>query len=217
MIKSIKGKYLLTKHIQQNFWLYIICIFCLCTGFVLGVYTVKYMTDFEKSNLLNYLVGFTKSDALNSLDYKMILIQTIKNNIPVILFLWFLGLTLIGIPVILVIDVIKGFTIGFTVTFLTNSMGIKGVWMSLLGILPQNILYIPCIIVASVLAMEFSIMILKDSSKKAWTYNIHYKAASYSMFFIAIAVIMFLGFAFETYVTPNVIKLVAFSAGSAFI
>ncbi|MCS4476833.1 hypothetical protein JQ032_18355 [Clostridium botulinum] len=33
---------------------------------------------------------------------------------------------MIGIPVILIIDVIKGFTIGFTTSFIVNGLGMKG-------------------------------------------------------------------------------------------
>lgn len=106
------------KHFQNNLWLYILSSVCMCTGVVLGVYTVKYMSSFEKSDLLSYLTSFAKADSLKSINYHQVLIEAIKNNIPFIAVVWFLGLTMIGIPIILLLDVLKGFTVGFTVTFL---------------------------------------------------------------------------------------------------
>ncbi len=101
------------------------------------------MGSFEKGDLLSYVESFSKSISSNGIDSKSILFEAIKNNITLIIAIWFLGLTMIGIPVILIIDVIKGFTIGFTTSFIVNGLGMKGIWMSLLGVLPQNLIYIP--------------------------------------------------------------------------
>lgn len=205
---------IINKHIQNNFWLYIISLLCICTGIVLGIYSVRYMGSFEKSDLLSYLKNFNSSIGSGNINYKSIFIETIKSNISVLAAVWFLGLTMIGIPVILIIDIIKGFTIGFTISFIINGMGIKGMWFSLLGVLPQNIIYIPCMIFASVLAMEFSLTILKDKTNKQWVSNIWIRITSYSFSFILLLAVMFIGFCMEAYITPNMIKFVVASIGS---
>lgn len=202
---------LINRHIKNNFWLYVISLLCLFTGIVLGIYSVRYMGEFEKSDLVNYLKNFTTTIDSGSVNYKSILFQTLKNNIPVILAVWFLGLTMIGIPIILIIDIIKGFTIGFSISFIISEMGIKGIWISLLGVLPQNIIYIPCIILSSVFAMEFSLMIFKDRSKVQWKSHILVSITSYSISFLIVAMIMCIGFFMEAYLTPNMIKFVAVS------
>lgn len=208
-MKVVFFKELIANHLQNNLWLYILSAICLCTGIVLGVYTVKYMSSFEKSDLLNYLSSFIKTYNSKSINYNQLFFETIKNNIPIILIVWFLGLTMIGIPIILVVDVLKGFTLGFTVTFFVNGMGFKGIWLALLSVIPQNIIYIPCIIIGSVLAMEFSLMLIKDNGKKRWTKGILSRIMSYSLVFVIIAVCMFAGLSFETYITPNIIKAIA--------
>lgn len=198
----------INRHIQENFWLYIISLLCICTGIVLGIYSVKYMGTFEKGDLLSYMENFKNSISSNGVDSKSILFETIKNNITLIIGIWFLGLTMIGIPVILILDVIKGFTIGFTTSFIVNGLGIKGIWMSLLGVVPQNLIYVPCIIFASVLAMEFSIHILRDKNNKGFQNGVWIKVTSYSFSFLFVTIIMFVGFLMESYITPNMIKLV---------
>lgn len=210
-IKKITSN--LNEHIKNNFWLYMTSLLCICVGAVIGIYTVRYMGNFEKNDLLNYLVNFSNSITADSVKYKTVLFETIKNNIPIILAIWFLGLTIIGIPVILIIDGIKGFTLGFTISFIIKGLGIKGITLVLLGILPQNIIYIPIVIISSVVAMEFSIMMLKDKVNKQWTINVSTKVATYSGAFLFMSLIMFIGFLTEAYLTPNLVKLVLNNMG----
>ncbi len=208
---------ILNKHVQSNFWLYVISLLCVCTGIVLGMYSVRYMGSFEKSDLLNYLKDFSTTVNSGNINYKSIFLETVKSNIPVLVALWFLGLTMIGIPIILIIDIIKGFTIGFTISFVINGMGIKGMWFSLLGILPQNIIYIPCVVFMSVLAMEFSMTILKDKGNIPWSSNIWVRVTSYSFSFLLITTVMLIGFFMECYVSPNMIKFIVAGIGSLLI
>lgn len=198
----------LKKHFEKNFLLYIISLLCIFTGIILGMYFVKYMGSVETGKLESYMQEFVKSFLSNKVSYKSIFLQTLKNNLPVMIVLWFLGLTMIGIPMILIIDIIKGFTVGFSISFFVNSMGVKGVWVSLSSVILQNIIYIPCILFCSVLAMEFSLMLFKNNFKSRWSSSALSNVASYSLIFLMSFLFMFMGFLLETYVTPNILKII---------
>ena len=198
---------LLNSHFENNFWLYIVSVFCIFLGIVLGIFTVKYMGPVEKEQLTTYLAGFTSSLNGKNIIYKDIFFQSLKNNLPIIIGIWFLGLTMIGTPLILIIDIIKGYTLGFTMSFIIKGVGVKGIWITLLGILPQNIIYIPCMMFASVSAMEFSIAFFKNNMYKHWASSIFGRIASYSLIFVGIFIVMCLGFILESYVTPFFIKM----------
>ncbi|MCJ7688711.1 MAG: stage II sporulation protein M [Clostridiaceae bacterium] len=204
----------INKHIQQNFWLYMISILCVFTGIILGIYGVKYMGDYERNDLLNYLTNFTDPSNTGGISYKLIFTQSIKNNLPVIIFLWFLGLTIVGLPVILIIDVLKGFTVGFTFSFMISGISNNGIGVAILGVLPQNLIYIPCIIFASVVSMEFSIMLVKNKFSKQWTSSISSKIIYYSVIFILIIILLFIGIIIESYIAPYFVKRLINSLGS---
>lgn len=204
----------INKHIQENYWLYIISILCVFTGIILGIYSVKYMGEFERNDLVNYLVNFTDPSNTSGISYKLIFFQSIKNNLPVIIFLWFLGLTIIGLPIIIIIDLLKGFTVGFTFSFMISGLGKSGIGIAILGVLPQNIVYIPCIIFASVVSMEFSIMLLKNKFNKQWTSSISSRIIYYSVIFIVIIVFLFIGIIIESYIAPYFIKNLINNLGS---
>jgi len=204
----------ITKHIQENLWLYIISILCVFTGIILGMYSVKYMGEFEQNDLVNYLTSFIDPSNANGISYKLIFLQSIKNNLPVIIFLWFLGLTIVGIPIILIIDLVKGFTLGFTFSFMISGLGKSGIGIAILGVLPQNIIYIPCIIFASVVSMEFSIMLLKDKFNKQWTSSLSSRVIYYSVIFILIIILLFIGIIIESYIAPYFVKNLINNLGS---
>jgi stage II sporulation protein M len=198
---------LINRHFENNFWIYIISVFCVFLGIVLGVYTVKYIGTVEKQQLITYLSGFSTSIGQKNIIYKDIFFQSIKNNLPLIVGIWFLGLTMIGAPVILIIDVVKGYTLGFTISFIIKGIGINGIWISILAVLPQNIIYIPCLMFASVSAIEFSLNFFKNNMYKHGTSNIFARISSYTLRFIGIFVVMSFGFVLEAYVTPYFVKI----------
>lgn len=204
----------INEHFRKNIGLYMICFICIIIGIAVGIYSVKYMGTFQKTDLKSYINNFRTSILSNKIQYKSVFFETLRNNSIIITAIWFLGLMIIGIPIILLIDFIKGFTFGFAIGFLINDLGAKGGLMCLLGILPQNIIYFPCIIIASVISMEFSLILIKDNNK--WIRSIWLRIASYTVRFIIIIIVMFLGFIIEAYVSPNLIKLVASNIGSVY-
>lgn len=203
----------LMQHIKDNYHLYIFTIASLTIGMLIGIYVVKYMDNLKKTDLAGYLKSFTQTLNVNSIDYQAIFMEAVKNNIPLIILIAILGVTFIGVPIILFIDVIKGFTIGFTISFMINSMGYKGIGVVLAGIVPQNIIYIPCFVLSSVIALSISLDILKRKINKRINLNKNYSVGSYILSNVFIILLMFIGFTIEAFLTPNLIKLIVINNG----
>jgi stage II sporulation protein M len=199
--------YTLNRHFQENLWLYIISLLSICTGIVLGLYTVKYMNPSQMNSLLDYFIGFADYVKSTTIDKHSVLLMTIKTYIPMMIVLWILGFTVFGIPLTLIINLIKGFTIGFTLGFTINALGMQGVWISLAGVIPQNLIYIPCLLFASVFSMENSLNGLKGKFSNYST-NVANLNSNYSINFLILMLIMFFGFIIEAYFAPSILKLI---------
>lgn len=195
------------EHFQSNFWLYIVSLLFIFTGMVLGIYSVKYIGNVYKNDLLSYINNFIDYLSNKDINYREVFFHTIKNNIPFIIIIWFLGMTMIGMPIILLIDLIKGYTLGFTISFMIGNVGIKGLFIALLGVMPQNIIYVPCILLSSVLAMNFSLSFIKEKMQKKFISGVWTRLLYYSLPFIFIGALMFMGFIIEAYATPNILKI----------
>lgn len=199
--------YNLLRHIQENIWVYIISVLFLCTGIVLGIYAVKYMNTNDRGDLSAYFMNFVKTLGEKPINNKTIMIQTIKNNIPMIIIIFLLGFTMVGLPVILFIDMIKGFTIGFSFSFIISTMGAKGAILGLISIIPQNIFYVPCIVICSAIAMDMSLRKIKGHiDKHGFTQNNLVENKAYLAFFLFMICIAMLGVVVEGYITPSMIK-----------
>lgn len=79
-----------------------------------------------------------------------------------LLLIWLLGLSVIGLPVVLVLDFLKGVLVGFAVALLAQQLAWKGVFFFLVATAPQNALVIPALMIASVSAARFSFFVVRD-------------------------------------------------------
>lgn len=79
-----------------------------------------------------------------------------------LLLIWLLGLSVIGIPLVLVLDFLKGVLIGFAVALLTQQFAWKGVFFFLAATAPQNALVIPALLIASVSSARFAYFVARE-------------------------------------------------------
>ncbi|SDR87700.1 stage II sporulation protein M [Paenibacillaceae bacterium GAS479] len=72
-----------------------------------------------------------------------------------------MGLAVIGLPVILALNFLKGVLVGFAVGTLAIQHGGKGLMFALLSVLPTNLLSVPAYLAASAAAISFSLFIIR--------------------------------------------------------
>lgn len=196
-------------HLRSNAGLYFLVMVFFAAGVAGGAFTLKALDDTEKQALIKYLQGFFQILGSQKINSGAVFAQSLKNNIQTAVVIWILGITIIGIPLTLIIIGLRGFIIGFTVGFLINSLGTKGLFFSILVILPQNIIIIPCLIAIGVLSISFSLMITRDRMAKRWTKNYWQKFLSYSILIALLLMVSICGSLVEAYVTPVFINLMS--------
>lgn len=196
------------KHFNDNLGYYLLTILFLATGMIVGLYCVKYMQDVDKNSLINYITAVSTSPNGEIMATTNIFVNTLKNNLPIIIGLWILGLTFIGAPVVLLINLYKGFSLGFTFSFFIYALKQRGILLALLGVLPQNLIYVPCIIFLSVIAMKGSISAIKEKFSKKYVAGSYTNVRNYTLIYGITTAIMAAGFLIETFLTPIFINMV---------
>ena len=86
-------------------------------------------------------------------------------NFIYFLFVFIFGVSLSGIPIIYIINLFKGFGIGFTVGFICKAYGSKGIAIALLSIFPQTLLFVVCLAIYSTIAIKYSYSLILLGSK----------------------------------------------------
>ncbi len=190
---------------KKTYFFIVLIMFCL--GISFGLYTVKYMGDSDKSDLMNYFLSFTNSIENEPINYGNLLFEVIKKNILIIVPIFVLGLTFFGAPIILILDLLKGFTLGYTFCFMVTTFEGKGIGLALISVIPQNLIYIPCYIALSVISLSMS------TERFKWKFFKHVKNKNSQLHgvlnkLIIITILFIIGIIVETYISPSLIKFV---------
>lgn len=196
---------IIKQHIKKNNWHYILLILILVLGMILGYQKVYSLNGEVRSHLLDlinsYLLGGYKGDYSGDLIFISAYIQQLKS----ILLIWFLGLTVIGIPLILGVIFFRGFSLGFTIGFLVQEKGTAGVIISILSILPQNLVYLPLIVAWGLVAINFSLYIVKG--REVGGLPLTKGLIRYLLLLAVFSVIVLMGVLIEAFLSPWLLGL----------
>ncbi|EGT3615717.1 stage II sporulation protein M [Clostridium perfringens] len=196
----------LMESLKENKITFLWVLLFFLVGIVLGSYTVYYMSDFNRIEITNYFSNFLGFLNENSVAYTSILVDSIKSVLPMVAIIILLGYTAVGIPVILMMDLAKGYVIGFTFSLIVSMLGSKGLMIVLFGLMLQNLIFIPIIMLISVLAIRHSMTKLKMGvSRDRIKLDI---SKAYLNFQGLLSLFIISGILIETYISPNLIRLV---------
>ncbi|MDU1306244.1 MAG: stage II sporulation protein M [Clostridium perfringens] len=196
----------LMESLKENKITFLWVLLFFLVGIVLGSYTVYYMSDFNRVEITTYFNNFLEFLGGNSVAYTSILVDSIKSILPMVVIIVLLGYTAVGTPIILMMDLAKGYVIGFTFSLIVSMLGSKGVMLVLSGLMIQNLIFIPIIMLISVLAIRHSVTKLKMGvSRDRVKLDV---SRAYLNFQGLLSLIIISGILIETYISPNLIRLV---------
>lgn len=163
MKKKMSLQYAAQNHARENSSLYMFIIVLFLMGVICGSIIVNSLSFAQKEDLLYYLTRFfgQVEDNLTVASSYELFMSSIKHNLQYIGGIWILGISIIGLPLILVLLFLKGVVIGFTVGFLVNTMGWEGFQIAIGSILPQNLLLVPITIFVTTLSLALSMKIIR--------------------------------------------------------
>ncbi|MEG6616295.1 stage II sporulation protein M [Peptococcaceae bacterium 1198_IL3148] len=189
-------------------WIYLlIVVVTYGFGCVLGVLALDYLKADQAGELNEYLNMFIEQAGGLSIDAQQAVKSSTINNLSVIVVIYLLGLTVIGIPMILLLLFVRGFAIGFAIGFLTKQKAWQGVILALVSILPHNFFYVPALLIATVASLSFSVLLVKrffNSKLAIWPSFI-----GYNLILLAVCAVAVGASFVETYLTPYLIKSTA--------
>ena len=143
--------------------------FILALIFALGMFigwSMPERLDTQNSGALSSYISDILQQIPNAqIDGGLEMARAVYLNGISLLIIWFLGFTVIGSPLVAAIMLYKGFCLGMAVSFLLTANDVQGIIMILLAVLPQNILLIPLFMIAGILAIKFSLALLKNEQE----------------------------------------------------
>lgn len=196
-------KNILYKHIINNLKEYISIILVFLIGIIIGVIVINNSTESQLLQIKDYINNFISDlKEFGNIDKASLITETLLNNLYLILALWFVGSTVIGMPIVYGIIGYKGFCLSYTISSSIITLGtVNGTLFSISSMLFQNLIYIPCMFALAVSGIRLYKSIMKDKRRE----NIKIEILRHIMFSILIGVVMLFGTFIETYVSTNLI------------
>lgn len=199
----------LANHLREHSSIYLFVIVLFLMGVIFGAIVVNSLSFTQKEDLFYYLSQFFGQMTDGKVaDPNDLFLQSFLHNSKLIGLMGILGISIIGLPIILILLFLKGMVVGFTVGFLVNQMGWDGFVLSSVSVLPQNLIVIPILIIGATLSVSFSLRMIQRQFMKRPGQSVLPLLRKYALaFFVAL---IFLGgaAAIEAHVSPALMKIV---------
>ena len=196
---------IIIEHVTLNLKQYIIISTIFLIGIILGVILVNNAQDETKMQIGKNITTFIyKLKFECEIDYSSLLKNVIINHIIFIFIIWFMGCTVIGIPIVYAMIAFKGFSLGYTISLIIYILGFqKGIAFCTITLLLQNILIIPAILSIAVSGMNLYKAIMKDKRKE----NIKIEIIKHTIFSLAILLVLLIASCLEVYGSNMLLSL----------
>lgn len=123
--KNGKIKEILLSYMKNNKKEYLIVTIIFLVGVILGVVFVNKTEQVQLTEISNYFTDFINNLKNNTqIDNGTLLKESMFSNLVLAVSLWFIGSTVIGIPIIFAIVVYRGFCLGYTISSCLITLGL---------------------------------------------------------------------------------------------
>ena len=196
-------KKVIEEHITRNVKTYFILIIIFLLGLIIGLIVVNNSSPEQETEITNYINNFvTELKSGSKLDYFKLLKSSFANNLFLVIILWFMSSTVIGIPIVYGMIGYKGFCMGYTISSVVLTLGTgKGIAFVLSSMLIHNIILIPCMLAVAVSGINLYKSIIKDRRKE----NIKIEIIRHTVFCLIMLAMMAVGSLVETYISSNLL------------
>lgn len=196
-------------HFREHSSIYLFVVVLFLMGVIFGAIVVNSLTFSQKEDLAYYLSQFFGEVSNGKVAAsKDVFAQSLFDNSKFIGMMGILGISIIGLPVILIVLFMKGLVIGFTVGFLVNQMGWNGFLLSFVSVLPQNFIIIPVFIITATVAVSISLKMIRRQFMKKISEPILPLLGRYALVFVVAGLFLVIAALFEAYISPSLMKTV---------
>lgn len=186
--------------------IYVFLIGILILGILFGSVLPIFLSVDDKKMVSEYLIEFV-SDVRSGFNSIFLLKNGLISDLLFCFVVWLLGISVIGIPVVLFMFFYKCFVLGFSISSIIINYGFKGILFSFIYVFPHYIILLFSFIFLVSYSLLFSIRLLFYILRKN-DFNIRNFFRKYIVVFIICIFIVFISVIYEAFVNPYVLGFV---------
>jgi len=173
-------------------------------GVIAGSIFLTFIEKSDQTLVKEYVSSFLDSIKNGNLNYIDAFKNTFFSNLGYSFTIFILGISIIGIPIIILLYFVKSFMIGFSISAFVFTYGIKGVIFSLFYIIPHFINFI-IYTVLLVFAIKISILLIHTLFGKK-EIDLKRPFSKYLTYYFVVLVVVFLTSIMESLLVPIILK-----------
>ena len=184
--------------VNKKYFVFITIIFfiAIMSGSIFTLTLNDTDTNIVSEFFSNYLENINKINYINSF------VNSLISNIFVVMIIWLLSYSIIGLPIIILIFFYKSFIIGFSISGIIINYKIKGLLMAFLYIFPHQILFILALLYLLVFSVIMSINLFYAVFKHQ---NIRFSSNN-NLIIIFSSIITLLCSIYDSFMLPLIMK-----------
>ena len=192
--------------IKINKKIFVFLFVLMLMGIIAGSIFTTILNSSDKELVINHLNEFIDNINNNKLDYIFALKNNLITNISYVILIWLLGISVIGLPIIIIMFFTKCFILGFSVGAVLTTFKLKGILISLVYVFPGQVISLLFLLLLMMYSMSFTFKMIYAILKKK---SIDFKLIMNKYFKILLIVlgVVILMSLYDTYLMPRLIKL----------
>ena len=199
-------KYIIKK-VKENRLLFIL-LGVMLLSILFGILFLAIQSSNIKVEIKDNLDSIIQTINNNKYNSLIVFSKSIKTNVLSSVLVWLLGISILGIPLILLVFIIRCIMIGFTITSFIYVYKFEGIIRGFIYIIPYIIsAFILFILVYY--AIRFSILIFNSIFRKK-DFNKRVVVKRYVKVFIISFILLLITSLIEAYVIPMILRLIFF-------
>ena len=204
-LKKVKTK--VTNKLAEQKKIYIFLIIVMLIGLILGIIYAVILNKSDHAIVTTSLDSFFTSIKNNDIDYKSALINSLVGNISFVTFIFLLGISIIGIPLIIFSLASSAFIFGFSLSSIIYTYHFNGILKAITYLFPHQMITLLMSLFLGFYALYFGIKLFKYLFRGI-DINVRSSIKRYLQVYITVLLIFILCSFIEVFLSPALIKLV---------
>lgn len=130
-------------------------------GIISGILFIFFISKEDKSLVKNELSHFITYIQSNKINYIATFMNSILTNLTYLIVFWLLGISIIGIPIIIFLLFLRGFILGFSFSSIISIYGIRGIPLSIASQIPHSFVFLIIFLLIGFYAINFSVRLFQ--------------------------------------------------------
>lgn len=199
-----KGIFKAKTNVESQKKLYILLIGLAILSLIFGIIFIFLVSDSNLEMIYTNISGYFND--IKSLKNTDILINSLYNNLIYIAVLWLLGMSIVGLPIIIVIFCFKFFITGFSISSIIYTFKAKGILKMFIHLFPHQIVYLIILLLICFYSVSFCIKLFKYLFLKKMINFKEVMSKYFKVLFISCLVSLFVSL-YESYISLYLLNL----------